>query len=55
MISGFLRFLYVIRALCRLPYLVVGMFQNTQYLVVIFLLFHVFRDYLSADVDILLT
>ena len=38
----------IIRVLCRLPYLVVDRFQKAQYLVVIFFLFHLFFDYLSA-------
>ncbi len=38
-----------IRVLCRLPYLVVGIFQKAQYLVVFFFLFHQFFDYLSVE------
>jgi len=39
----------IIRVLCRYPYLVVGMFQKSQDVVVIFPLFHVFRDNLSVE------
>ena len=38
----------IIQALCRHLYLVVGLFRKTQYLVVIFHLFHHFYDYLRA-------
>ena len=38
----------IIQALCRHLYLVVGMFQKAQYLVVIFHLFHHFYNYLRA-------
>ena len=39
----------IIQALCRHLYLVVGMFQKAQYLVVIFHLFHNFYDYLRVE------
>ena len=35
----------ITRTLCQLPYLVVGVFQKAQYLVVFFFLFHLFFDY----------
>ena len=41
--------LFIIQALCRHLYLVVGMFRKAQDIVVIFLLFHMFRDYLSVE------
>ena len=44
----------IIRVLCRLPYLVVGMFQKAQYLVVIFFLFHRFFGFYRAEVGFLL-
>jgi len=44
----------IIQALCRLPYLVVGIFQKAQYLVVIFFLFHRFFGFYRAEVGFLL-
>ena len=48
-ILGHFQRFFIIQALCRHLYLVVGLFRKAQYLVVIFHLFHHFYDYLRVE------